>query len=444
MEVKKIGVIGASSIVAGNMMGSGISLLPASLASVGSITVISWAITLIGALSLAYVFSRLGLLDPKEGGPVAYAKELSGILGHQTGLLYWLVNWIGNLAIAITGVEYLSYFFHPLKEPIVAGLCVIALIWFFTVINIYGASKIAKIISVTLVLLLIPVVGTAIFGWSHFSKDQFIQNWNVSAHSDTHAIFAGIVLTIWSFIGIESASVGAGLVKNPKVTVPLATMIGTCVAGIVYIGSTTVISGMFPAHEMAISGEPFGKSFGLIVGSWVQPIVSICTAIACFASLGGWMMLVGQAGMVAAKQETLPELFRRVNSRGLPAQGLIVTGILMTAFMVILMLANNVDRASSTGMFNYIISTAVVITVIPYFYSSLHLITIDTGGTKEKFRLVIPLVAAVFCFTAFAGSSKTELVGTIIASFVCFLFYCLKIRKKGTSRENYFNHTTWR
>lgn len=112
-EHKKMGVIACTAVVAGNMMGSGIALLPANLASIGSISLIGWGVALIGALALAYVYSRLGMEDPQEGGPIAYSGEVAPILGYQSGLLYYHANWIGNLAIAITGVDYLSVFSGP-------------------------------------------------------------------------------------------------------------------------------------------------------------------------------------------------------------------------------------------------------------------------------------------------------------------------------------------
>ena len=123
-DQKKLGVVACTAIVAGNMMGSGIALLPANLASIGSISIIGWGVALVGALALAYVFSRLSMEDPQEGGPIAYAGEVSPILGYQAGLLYYHANWIGNVAIAITGVDYLSVdkdgFISPdeLKEKI--------------------------------------------------------------------------------------------------------------------------------------------------------------------------------------------------------------------------------------------------------------------------------------------------------------------------------------
>lgn len=127
-SAKKIGLVACTGIVAGNMMGSGIALLPANLAGLGSIAIFGWIIALIGALSLAYVYARLATVNPQQGGPIAYAGEVSQVFGFQTGVLYYHANWIGNLAIGITAVSYLSVFFPILNSPVAAGLTCIAIV----------------------------------------------------------------------------------------------------------------------------------------------------------------------------------------------------------------------------------------------------------------------------------------------------------------------------
>ena len=424
---KKIGLFGATAIVSANMMGSGIALLPSSLAHIGSITIISWGITLIGALSLAFVFAKLGIKDPEQGGPIVYARKLSPILGFQTGLLYWTANWIGNLAIAITAVEYLSIFYPSLTNPIVGGMAAIACIWLFTVINFFGADKISKIVSVTLILLLIPIIGTAIFGWPYFTKAQFMSNWNVSSHSGTNAVFSGIVLTIWAFVGVESASVNAKLVKNPRLTIPLATMIGTVIAAIAYISSSTAVAGMYPASVIAESGAPFAIAFGTIVGDWVKPYVSAFTAIACLAALASWMMLVGQAGIAAAKDKVLPAIFGKTNEKsGVPVAGLILNSLLMTSLMIVIMISSYVAKRSATVIFSEIISIAVLLTSLPYFYSSVELIKSEGLHTKSLLQFIIVLMASGLSFVALAGAHRIELIGVVIISLICFLLYAIK------------------
>lgn len=426
-DVKKIGLFAASALVAGNMMGSGIALLPANLAKIGSIAVIGWIIAGIGALALAYVYAKLGTDNPQAGGPVAYAGEVSPILGYQTGVLYFNANWIGNLAIAITGVDYLSTFFPQLTNPIMSGIATIIVIWIFTGINLLGANSIGRLVSIGVILLLIPVFLTGTYGWVFFSKAQFIENWNVGGQSSPQAVMAVVVLCIWSFIGVESASVGAGVVDNPKRTIPLSTMIGTCVAGLVYLLSCTAISGMFPAATVAKSGAPFSLVAGHMFGNWTIKIVSAIFAFACLCSLGSWMLLVSQAGARASRDGTLPSVFSKVNKKGIPANGILLTSVFMTFLMIFLMLT--VKGGSTQEIFGDIADIAVLLTLLPYLYSALNLIKIH--GFRDR-RAILPviasLIACAFCFTAFAGATKTYLVVAVIAMLAIFIFYVGKKR----------------
>lgn len=428
-DVGKIGLIGATAIVAGNMMGSGIALLPANLAAIGSISIFAWGIAGLGALALAFVFAKLGTENPQAGGPVAYAGEVSHILGFQTGVLYFHANWIGNLAIAITGIDYLSIFFPALMHPIAAGVAAIVVIWIFTVINLTGAHWVGRLVSIGVTLLLIPVILTGTYGWHFFEVSQFEANWIIGGKPPTQAIMAAVLLCIWSFIGVESASVGAGVVKNPKRTVPLSTLAGTCLAGLVYVLSCSAISGMFPAAKVAASGAPFSLAAGHMFGPWAPKIVSAIVAFACLCSLGSWMMLVSQAGARASRDGTLPNVFGRFNKKGLPAAGLLLSSIFMTVLMIFLMI---VCRGASTQeIFGSIASIAVLLTLPPYLYSALDLIKIH--GFHDR-RAIVPLTASLlacaFCFIALAGATKVYLAVAVIVMLGIFIFYVGKDRAK--------------
>ncbi|SMF23772.1 amino acid permease [Desulfovibrio gilichinskyi] len=433
-EHKKMGVIACTAVVAGNMMGSGIALLPANLAAIGSISLIGWGVALLGALALAYVFARLGMEDPQEGGPIAYSGEVAPILGYQAGLLYYHANWIGNIAIAITGVDYLSIFFPVLQNPLYAGITSIIIIWIFTGINILGADWIGRLVSVGVVLLLIPVVITGTVGWAFFDVAQFNSNWLASGKTSESAILAAIILCIWSFIGVESASVNTAVVRNPKRTIPISTMVGTAIAGLVYILSCTAISGMFPASEVVASGAPFSMVMGHICASmpfaaYVPKLVSAVTAFACLASLGSWMMLVSQAGCRASNDGTLPKAFGKRSQHGIPVEGLIFSSIMMSLLLVALMIMSN--GGSTQSMFGNIIKIAVLLTLPPYFYSALNLLR--RYGFKAKgawLKICSALLACGFCMVALSGAAKGALAGCMIVMLCIFIFYVGKDRNE--------------
>ncbi|MCF6776495.1 amino acid permease [Thiotrichales bacterium 19X7-9] len=421
----QLGVIACSAIVAGNMMGSGIALLPANLAAIGSVTFISWIIASIGAVALAYVYARLGAENPQEGGPVGYAGEVAPILGFQTGVLYFNANWVGNLAIAITGVAYLSTFIPALNDPIISSIATIIIIWLFVGLNLLGAKWIGRLVSIGVVLLLIPVLLTGLAGWFYFNPDLFVQNWNSSGNSSTHAVFSGVLLCIWSFIGIESASVNSNLVKNPKVTIPRATMIGVSIAAIVYFLSCTAISGMLSNSDVAHSSAPFSLTVSYMFGSWATPFVSAVVAFACLASLGSWMMLTAQAGARAAHDGTLPKVFGQLNESNTPVKGLLLTALGMSILMILVMLGSK----TTAGIFGQVISIAVLMTILPYFYSALNLVDVVEHPVKHFTITVTAVVAMCFCFAAYVGAESYALVGVTVVSLGSLIFYVRKDRE---------------
>ena len=425
-SAKKIGLIACTGVVAGNMMGSGIALLPANLAKIGSIALWGWVIALIGAVSLAYVYARLATKNPQEGGPIAYAGEVGPAFGFQTGVLYYHANWIGNLAIGITAVSYLSTFFPILNQPVPAGIACIVIVWIFTAVNLLGGTWVSRLTTIGLVLVLIPVVGTAIFGWFWFDASTYVANWNVSHDPDSRAIINSVLLCLWAFIGVESAAVSTGMVENPQRTVPLATMCGTLLAGTVYILATQVISGMFPARQLAATGAPVAVSASTMVGGWAASVVSAFTAFACLTSLGSWMMLVGQAGARTAHDGNFPAIYGEMDKNGIPKKGLVLASLKMTALMILLTLMSS-SGGKASDLFGMLTGIAVLLTMLPYFYSCIDLIRYEGANVKNLLSLIASIFGCCFVFTALLGAQSFELAGTCIISLIILMFYTRKL-----------------
>ncbi|WP_312386910.1 cadaverine/lysine antiporter [Atlantibacter hermannii] len=427
-SVKKIGLFACTGVVAGNMMGSGIALLPANLASIGSIALWGWGISLLGAVSLAYVYARLAIRNPQQGGPIAYAGEISPAFGFQTGVLYYHANWIGNLAIGITAVSYPSTFFPVLSQPIPAGIACIVIVWVFTFINMLGGSWVSRLTTIGLVLVLIPVVLTAVVGWHWFDVAIYKANWNTSHATDIHAVFKSILLCLWAFVGVESAAVSTGIVENPRRTVPLATMTGTCLAGLVYIAATQVIAGMYPASQIASSGAPFAVSASTMFGTWAAPVVSAFTAFACLTSLGSWMMLVGQAGQRAADDGNFPKIYGELDSNGIPKKGLFLAGIQMTVLMLLIMVLDS-SGGKASDLFGELTGIAVLLTMLPYFYSCVDLIRYEGMNFRNTASLIASFLGCCFCFIALIGAETAELAGTFVVSLIILMFYGRKMHQ---------------
>lgn len=406
-QPKKLGFWMLTALVAGNMIGSGIFLLPANLAKIGTISLYSWLFTTAGALVLALMFARLSIQIPKTGGPYAYARAgLGRFLGFQTAYNYWIAVWVGNAAIVLALIGYAAVFWPSLNNPHTACLTAIIIIWLLTFINLLGVRSAGITQLITTVLKLIPIVLIAVLGWRYARPHFFTTQFNLTSphQSNFMAISSGAALTFWSFIGLESATVPAESTENPKRTIPLATLCGTLIAALVYILSSTAIMAMIPLHELSHSTAPFAKAGEILFGHWGMVFITIGAMISCFGCLNGWILLQGQVAMAAADDRLFPSFFGQRNRHQVPAKGLIITSLLITLLLLLTISPNLVQQ------FQVIILVAVLASLIPYFYTAIAEIIILKNRPQNKLpylvKLAIALLAALYSVWAIYGAGE--------------------------------------
>ncbi len=177
---KKMNLVQLTFIVMVNMMGSGIIMLPTNMAKVGAISLLSWIVTAVGSMAIAYGFAQAGLFNQRPGGMAAYAEDAYGKSGYFiTFYLYFLSLAIGNVAIGISAVGYLATFFPWLSSaPIATCIGVIAVLWLTTVANFGGPSITGRIGSLTVWGVILPVGFLSLAGWLWFSRETFAAAWN--------------------------------------------------------------------------------------------------------------------------------------------------------------------------------------------------------------------------------------------------------------------------
>jgi arginine:agmatine antiporter len=418
--VKKIGVVPATLMVAGNMMGSGVFMLPATLAATGGIAIFGWVVTTAGAVALALVYAKMASIDDSPGGSYAYARRAFGdFMGYQTNTLYWLASWIGNVAIAVVGIGYLAYFFPFLRDPVPAALAAIGVLWLFTFFNMLGPDIVTKIQSSAVSLALVPTVGVAIFGWFWFSGSTYMDGWNVSGLSPLSAVGGTLNATLWAFIGVETASVAAGVVENPKRNVPIATVAGVLIAAVVYILGSTAVMGMIPNGALQKSTAPYGDAVALALGPIGGSIVAFCAMAGCLGSLAGWTLVVGQSAKAAADDGLFPEVFGRVNAKGVPATGLAIVAAMMTAILLLTISPN------ASKQFGVVSSISVIMTLIPYIYTgaALRYLGAPYFGRNEIFWRVTILLAIFYSSWAIVGSDPKQVLWTFVVVLILTATY---------------------
>jgi putrescine:ornithine antiporter len=410
-------------VVAVNMMGSGIIMLPTNMAQVGAISLLSWIVTALGSMAIAYGFAQAGIFNQRPGGMAAYAEDAYGKGGYfVTFLLYFFSLAIGNVAIAISAVGYLAGFFPGMSAtPIATCVSVIVLIWFTTVANFGGPSITGKIGSVTVWGVIIPVAGLSIIGWFYFKSDVFAQAWNPKGMSLGAGMGSSIALTLWAFLGMESAAQNSDAVENPKRDVPLACLFGTLGAAVVYILSTTVIQGIVPNAELAKSTGPFALAYAKMFNPTIGSIIMALAILACLGSLLGWQFTISRTAKSAADDRLFPTIFSKENSMGAPVAGMIIMGVVQTA------MALSTISPTLSEQFSALVNLAVVTNVIPYIISlSALFVMMKSAGVTEavaRRNTWITVVAMLYSTYAIYASGKDAVLGGTIVLALTYIVY---------------------
>jgi putrescine:ornithine antiporter len=414
-EQKKMNLMQLTFIVAVNMMGSGIIMLPTNMAQVGAISLLSWIVTAVGSMAIAYGFAQAGIFNQRTGGMAAYAEDAYGKPGYfQVFMLYFLSLAIGNVAIAISAVGYLASFFPVLSStPVWTCIGVIGLLWLTTVANFGGPGLTGKIGSITVWGVIIPVGFISLAGWFWFSKDTFAAAWNPQGMSLAEGMGSSVALTLWAFLGMESAAQNSAAVENPKKNVPLACLFGTLGAAVIYVLSTTVIQGIVPNAELAESTGPFGLAYEHMFNPTIGRIIMGLAVLACLGSLLGWQFTIAQTGKSAAEDRMFPAIFTKVNRLGAPITGMIVLGVVQT------LLALSTMSPTLSEQFSALVNLAVVTNVIPYIVSlSAVIVMMKTAGVAENvYRrncIILVIALAYSVFAIYASGKDAVLGGTLV------------------------------
>jgi arginine:agmatine antiporter len=413
---KQIGLFGATMIVAGNMIGSGVFLMPAAMAQIGTISILGWLVAVPAAILLAIVFARMAAIMPAAGGPYAWAKDaLGNYTGFQSNFLYWLGNVVGNIAIAVSVIGYLSLYVPLLASPLAHALATIAVIWLTTLANIAGPRLVAFIESATTMVGILPIVMVAVIGWAWFSPTTFAAGWNPTEVPAITAAATSLSVMFWAFTGIESAAVVAAVVKEPAKNVPRATILGVCLSAVVYVLSTTVVLGIVPLEQLAASEAPFALALGLALGPAAAAVLSVCAILKATGSLGGWTLLVAQTAKAAADDGLFARLFARTNANGVPVAGLITVATL-SSVVVFLTLAPTVG-----GVFNRLVSISVLLILPAYIFACVSLVREVQGAMRW-----VAIGTAMLCvYIASSADPGDALIALLLVLVTAPLFVML-------------------
>ena len=418
----KIGVVQLTILTMVNMMGSGIIMLPTKLAEIGTISIVSWLVTAVGSTALAYAFAQCGMFSRKSGGMGGYAEYSFGKAGNfMANYTYGVSLVIANTAIAISAVGYGSEFLGATLSPLSIALWTIFTLWLATILNFGGARITGNISSFTIWGVIIPVVGISIIGWKWFDGSMYVNSWNPHNVPTFEAIGVSISMTLWAFLGLESACANSDAVENPEKNVPIAVLGGTLGAAVIYIVSTNVIAGIVPNLELANSTAPFGLAFAHMFNGTVGKVIMGLMVMSCFGSLLGWQFTIAQVFKSSAEEGYFPAFFKKVTSKGAPIVGMVTITSLQTLLSLMTI------SPSLNKQFNVLVDLAVVTNVIPYLLSmaalAVLLKTENVPRPKYKKTVLVAFIGSVYSIYAlYAAGEQAMLYGSIV-TFIGWTLY---------------------
>ncbi len=407
-NAQKIGFWPLTSLVTGNLVGSGVLLLPAALAKFGSIGILAWGITALGAVILALIFAELSHKIPKNGGPYAFVSAAFGKnCGYVVAWGYWTFSWLSNSALIATAASYFSLITGGVSKPVILGIeiGVLALITAFNMFGIRTTGRAELIITITKVipLILIPVIGIFIMDMDHFPA------LNLTEQPLHVALNSVAFITIWAFVGLESGTVPGGQVINPRRNIPLATIAGTMISAFIYIIGTIVTFGIIPNDQLANSQAPYAEATSIIFGGSWAIAVAITAIVICIGSLNGWTIVVGRIAQAAANDGLFPKAFSRTNAQGTPTWAILVSSVLTVPFIILSLDESLIDQ------FNFVIDISVTFILLVYLSSiAAFFKLIRNDNELRKYKYTIGFLGLIFVLWALWATKPILLLYSLI------------------------------
>jgi len=409
---KSLGLAACTAIVVGNMVGSGFYLSPAAVAPYGNLAILVWIIMGAGAICLGLTFARLASLVPAVGGPYAYTRLAYGdFAGFLIAWGYWISIWtsLPVIAIAFTGV--IVDLFPALGNRFTATILTLGVIWTIVLVNLRGVHAAGLFAQVTTYAKLLPFGAVAIIGLLFIDTSHFA-DFNPSGQPLLQSIATLAPLTMFAYLGLESATVPAGDVQNAERTIPRSTVLGISIAAILYVLGTIVVMGLVPREQLIHSVAPFSQAAGIMWGRPGELAISLAVLLSSIGALNGWTLLMGQVPMAAARDGLFPPLFSRLSSRGVPAWGMMVSASLAT----ILVLVQAIGSEGFAAAYKLMVGLSTMAAVVPYAFCALagSLVAGATQGRMPRVT-VIELIAFIFAiFTLYGSGAEPVLYGLVL------------------------------
>ncbi len=332
--VQALGFAAATALVGGSMIGSGIYVIPATLADrAGPVSLFAWLLVTLGYLCLTSVYADLSGAYPISGGLQIYAQRAFGDLaGLLTAFLYWISCVSANAAFLTAFVGYLQVFVPALGSPLLAFVVAQALLWTLTAVNVAGVRAAGSVQIITTVLKVVPLLVLSLALLAHGS----VANLHPFAPRGVGALLPAASLIAWLFLGAEAVTVPAEEVRGGGRTLRRSAYAGYGLAACVYLLVAGSLALGIPGSEIAGTAHPLAHAGRRVMGRFGEVLLSVGALVSVAGVLNGWLLVTGRLPWAAARQRLAPRIFERLHSRtGVPTLGLVVSSTVPAALVLL-------------------------------------------------------------------------------------------------------------
>ncbi|MBX3560773.1 MAG: amino acid permease [Sphingomonas sp.] len=420
------------ALVVGNMIGSGIFLLPAQLAPYGWNAIFGWLFSIGGVLCVAYVFAKLAAAMPKAGGPYVFVQAAFGPMpAFAVMWSYWIATWVGNAAIAVAAISYLSLFAPALANaPGLGAAATIALLWSLTAINCASVRAAGGFQLVTTLIKLIPLIAVILISALVVGEGRQVAQLPFRTEDVSLAgITTAATLTLWALLGVEAAAVGEGKVCDPARNIPRATMIGILIVGAVYLLVSTPVILLMPAEQAAASNAPLADFVALYWSPGLAMFVALFAAVSAIGTINGWTLLQGEMLLTMSRQGTFPRWFAKTSANGIAVRAQILSSSLAS-----LLIAANYSR-SIGGLFTFMALVSTAAALVLYLACSLAALRLqrtDRMAGSAVLTMIASLAALYAIWTLYGAGAEAVAWGIVLIA-AGFPIYLLTIRANRSS-----------
>ena len=402
---RKLGLVMCVAFVVGNMIGTGIFQLPGVLAPLGWNSIYGWLATIGGTLCLAHALLRLGEGRADGCAPYSYPAAAFGPgTGFVVAWAYWISCWTVNATLAVAAVQNLAFIWPGLAGPWVAAPAALAILWLFTLVNCLGVREAGKVQMLATALKLVPLAGVILVALWLAARGEAAALPHAAVPIEGASIQAAATLALFAMLSFETAMAMGDRVEDPERNVPRATMVGTLLAGLIYLLCSSAVTLLLPAEALAGTNSPFGLFFATFVDPAIGGIVAAFVAVAALGALNGIILVQAEMPLAVARDGLLPAWLAYFNRREIPYR----IHFLSSGLATLLVLANYTESLSELYRFMILVTTSV--TLIFYLVGTLAALWLGmTGGLKGSVGFVLTaLVAVGYCLWALYGAGTRE------------------------------------